>query len=149
MTDFLQALVWLAGIVLVLPATVYVTLLFRSWLRPTRDFVQIYGLFQMVCFLLAIPIVALSWPLPPPARATIAATIIYLMALAFPATSTMARYPLCAIRYRRLPVVASRFAAGYTYTTPDDPHYAVTPFDDSLFRTPQDAAAAGFRPLHH
>ncbi|HMG41150.1 MAG TPA: hypothetical protein VK611_07455 [Acidimicrobiales bacterium] len=147
MTDFLHAQAWSAAIVFGLPATVYVTLLIRSWLRPTRNFVLFYGLYQLTWFLLATPLVALSWPLPPPARAAIATTLVHLAALAFAPTSTMARYPLCAIRYRRLPVVATRFAAGYTYRTPDQPDYAVTPFDDRLFRTPRDAAAAGFRPL--
>lgn len=147
MTELLHALAWAAAIVFGLPAAVYVTLLVRSWLRPTRNFVVLYGLFQLTWFVLAAPLVALAWPLPPLARAAVATTLVHLAARAFPPTATMARFPLYAIRCGRLPVVATRFAAGYTYRTPDQTDYAVTPFDDQLFRTPQDAAAAGFHPL--
>ena len=147
MTDLLAAIGWAAAIIVGLPAIVYAVVLAGSRRRPSRDFVVFCGLFQLVCFVTAVPLVALTWPLPPPARAAVAATLVHAAALAFPLTTTMARLPLWAIRHRRLPVVATTFAAGSTYRTPDQPDYAVTPFDDRLFRTARDAAEAGFRPL--
>ncbi len=147
MTDFLIALSWAAAILVGVPAVVYTALSVRSWRRPTRNFLVFSGLFQLVCFLAAAPLVALAWPLSPPARGVVAAVLVHVAALAFPPTTTMARFPLWSIRYRRFPVVATTFAAGFTYRTPDQPDYAVTPFDDHLFRTAQDAAEAGFHPV--
>ena len=82
--------------------------------------------------------------LPVPVRALAGAVVIYLVALVAPFVSTMARYPLHVIRCGHPPVVATTFAAGYTYTVPGSPSYAVTFLDDHLFCTAGEAAAAGF-----
>jgi hypothetical protein len=55
-----------------------------------------------------------------------------------------ARYPLDIIRCGHLPVLATDFAAGHSYTVPDSPEYMVTPFHDIFFCSREDAEAEGF-----
>lgn len=135
---------WLALLVLVLPAFGYalVFLVFRP--RPPVTFGVFYLAFVVVWFVVALPIMALLWALPALPRAAVAAVVVYLIALVTPLASGMARYPLHVIRCRHLPLVASTFAAAYSYETPDSRRYSVSPFDDHFFCTREEASAAGF-----
>jgi hypothetical protein len=119
-------------------------LLVRSWLRPTVHFVVFYGLFELAWFLAAVPLVALAWPLPPLARAVLATTLVHVAARAFPPMSTMARYPFYALRCGRLPVVAT----ASTPTGPGPARLRRHPLRRPPLPHPEDAAAAGFHPLH-
>jgi hypothetical protein len=141
---FLQAAGWLAVLVFVIPALGYLALLLLSRLQANTTFVLSYLAFLLVWFLAALPVVALTWMLPVPVRALAGAVVIYLVALVAPFASTMARYPLHIIHCGHPPVVATTFAAAYTYKEPGSPSYAVTPLDDRLFCTAEEAAAAGF-----
>lgn len=141
---FTQAMGWLALLVFMLPALGYVLVLLIARPRPPAAFASWYAVFAVVWFLAALPIAALPWPIPPLPRAAIAAAVVYLVALVVPLASGMARYPLHVIRCGHLPLVGTTFAAGYTYTAPGSSAYAVTPFDDRFFCTPEDASAAGF-----
>jgi hypothetical protein len=141
---FLQATGWLAVLVFVIPALGYLALLLLSRLQATTQFVVWYLAFLLVWFLAALPIVGLTWMLPPPARAALGAVIVYLIALVVPLVSAMPRYPLHIIRCGRPPLVGTTFTSGFTYKTPGSPSYAVTPLDDRFFCTPEEAAEAGF-----
>lgn len=142
--SFLSAMGWLAVLVFVLPALGYVLVLLVSRPRPPIMFGICYTTFAAVWFLAALPVVALLWVIPPLPRAAVAAAVVYLILLVTPLASGMARYPLYVIRCGRLPVVATTFAAGYLYTAPDSPDYAVTPFHDHFFCSREQASAAGF-----
>jgi hypothetical protein len=143
-TPLWQAVAWLALLVLVLPAAGYALVLLVARPRPRAAFAASYGLFAPGWFLAGLPFVALLWVLPPLPRAVLAAVAGYLVALVVPLASGMARFPLHVIRCRHLPVVATTFAAGHTYTAPDSPAYAVTPLDDRFFCSREEASAAGF-----
>jgi hypothetical protein len=140
---FLQAVGWLALLVFMLPALGYLLVLLVSRPRPLT-FASWYGVFVLVWFVAALPVVALLWVIPPLPRAAVAAMVVYLVALLVPFASGMARYPLHIIRCGHLPVVGTTFAAGYTYTVPGSPAYAVTPFSDRFFCSREEASAAGF-----
>lgn len=141
---FLQAMGWLTLLVFVLPALGYLLVLIVARPRPPATFAASYVVFNLAWFLAALPVMALLWLIPPLPRAAIAAVFVYLISLITPPASGMARYPLYIIRCGHLPVVASTFAAGFLYTTPDDPDYAVTPFHDHFFCSAEKASAAGF-----
>lgn len=145
--SFLQAMGWLALLIFVLPALGYLLVLLVSRPRPPMGFAFYYGIFVVAWFLTALPVVALLWVIPPLPRATVATVVVYLVALVTPLASGMAHYPLHIIRCGHLPVVGTTFAAGYTYTAPDSPKYAVTPFDDHFFCSREEASAAGFHEL--
>lgn len=145
MTRYLQAVGWLALLVFLLPALGYVLVLLISRPRPPVAFGSWYGVFVLAWFLVALPVVALLWVIPPLPRAAVAAVVIYLVLLVVPLASGMARYPLHVIRCGHLPLVGTTFAAGYTYTTPASPAYAVTPLDDRFFCSREEASSAGFR----
>lgn len=142
---FFQAVGWLAVLVFVVPALGYLALLLLSRLQATAAFAAWYLGFLLVWFVAALPVVALTWMLPPAVRAVLGAVVIYLLALVAPFASTMARYPLHIVRCGHPPLVGTTFAAAFTYREPGDPSYAVTPLDDRLFCTAAEAAAAGFR----
>lgn len=144
MTSFLQAIGWLALLVFMLPVLGYTLVLLVSRPRPPMTFALGYVPFVVAWFLAAFLIVALLWVIPPLPRAAVAATVVYLGLLVTPLASGMARYPLHIIRCGHLPVVATTFAAGMTYTTPDSPDYGVTLFDDRFFCSREEASAAGF-----
>lgn len=144
MVSFWQAVGWLALLVFALPALGYLLVLLVAHPRPPLGFASCYGIFVAAWFLAALPVVALLWPVPPLPRAAVAAVVVYLVALVLPLASGMARYPLYVVRCRHLPLVGTTFAAGYSYTAPDSPNYAVTPFDDHFFCSREEAAAAGF-----
>lgn len=135
---------WLALLVVMLPVLGYALVLLVSRPRPPMTFALGYAPFVVVWFLAALPIVALLWVIPTLPRAAVAATVVYLGLLVTPLASGMARYPLHVIRCGHLPVVATTFAAGMTYTAPDSPDYTVTPFDDRFFCSREEASAAGF-----
>jgi len=143
-TRFLQAAGWLAALVLLLPALGYLLVLLVSRPRPPATFAAFYGVFDLVWFLVALPVVALLWVVPPLPRAAVAAVVVYLVALVVPLASGMARYPLHIIRCGHLPVVGTTFAAGYSYTVPGSPAYQVTPFSDRFFCSAEEARAKGF-----
>lgn len=145
MTRFSQAVGWLALLVVMLPALGYLLVLLVARPRPPMAFASWYGLFVLVWFLVALPVVALLWVIPPLPRAVVAAAVVYLVALVVPLASGMARYPLHIVRCGHLPLVGTTFAAGYTYTAPGSPAYAVTPLDDRFFCSREEASAAGFR----
>ncbi|MFL6053181.1 MAG: hypothetical protein ACJ72W_09740 [Actinoallomurus sp.] len=141
---FLQAMGWLALLVFVLPTLAYLLVLLVSRPRPPATFASWYGVFVLVWFLAALPVVALLWVIPPLPRAAVAAVVVYLVALVVPLASGMARYPLHIIRCGHLPLVGTTFAAGYTYRVPVSPAYEVTPLDDRFFCSREEASAAGF-----
>lgn len=141
---FSQAVGWLALLVFALPALGYLLVLLIARPRPPVAFAAGYGYFVSAWFLVALPVVALLWAIPPLPRAAVAAVVVYLVALAMPLAAGMARYPLHVMRCGHLPVVATTFAAGYTYTAPDSPEYAVTPLDNRFFCSREEASAAGF-----
>jgi asparagine N-glycosylation enzyme membrane subunit Stt3 len=143
-TRFMQAMGWLALLVFLLPALGYLLVLLVSHPRPPATFAAWYGLFVLVWFVVALPVVALLWAIPPLPRAAVAAVVVYLVALVVPLASGMARYPLHIIRCGHLPVVGTTFAAGYTYTLPGNSAYEVTPFSDRFFCSREDATAHGF-----
>lgn len=146
MHDFLIAAVWAAVIVFLVPAAGYLVLTRRTGVRPTWQFAGMYLAFQGVWYALALVIGVLLWVLPPFTRGILAAAAAYVVLLVVPGASIMARFVLAAARFGQLPVVATNFAAGFTYRVPGDAGYEVTPFDTHLFRTAADAEAAGF---HH
>lgn len=141
---FLQATGWLALLVFLLPALGYLLVLLVSRPRPPITFASWYGVFVLMWFLAALAVVALLRVIPPLPRAAVAAGVVYLVALVVPFTSGMARYPLHIIRCGHLPLVGTTFAAGYTYTVPASPAYAVTPLADRFFCSREEASAAGF-----
>jgi hypothetical protein len=141
---FFQATGWLAVLLFVIPALGYLALLLLSRLQATTSFVVWYLAFLLVWFLAALPVVALTWVLPPVARAVVGAVVVYLVALVVPFVSPMARYPLHIVRCGQPPLVGTTFASGFTYKEPGSPRYAVTPLDDRFFCTPEEAADAGF-----
>ena len=55
-------------------------------------------------------------------------------------------FALNTIRCGKLPVVASRFAASYTYKIPGDPGYGPGLFDYDFFCSKEEAERSGF---HH
>jgi hypothetical protein len=144
-TRFAQAVGWLALLVLVLPVVEFLMVLRGSRLRLEPHYAVWYGLFAVVWFVAALPVVALLWVIPPFGRAAAATVVVYLVALVVPFAAPMARYPLHVIRCRHLPVVGSRFAGDATYTVPGSPTYAVTFLDDHFFCSREEASAAGFR----
>jgi hypothetical protein len=141
---FLQATGWLALLVFLLPALGYLLVLLVSRPRPPAAFGAFYGIFVLVWFLVALPVVALLWVIPPLPRAGVAAVVVYLVLLVVPFASGMARYPLHIIRCGHLPLVGMTFAAGYTFTVPGSPAYQVTPFSDRFFCSREEAVARGF-----
>jgi hypothetical protein len=143
-TGFLRGTGWLALLVVTLPALGYVLVLLTARPRPPATFASWYVAFILVWFVAALPVVALLWFLPPVQRAAIAAVVVYLIALAVPFQSGMARYPLHVIRCGHLPLVGTTFASGYTYKTPSSRSYAVTPLSDHFFCSREEASAAGF-----
>jgi hypothetical protein len=144
--DFLSAAGWAGDVVFIGPAVVYLVLVLWTGVRPTWRFARLYLTFQLVWWVLAVAIGALLFVLPQVPRGIVAAVAAYVVLLAVPGASIMARFALAAVRWWRLPVVATNFAAGFTYRVPGDEGYEVTPFDTHLFRTAADAEAAGF---HH
>lgn len=142
--SYLEAMGWLALIVVMLPVLGYLLLLLLARPRPHVALLMGYWTFVAAWFLAALPVLALLWPIPPLPRAAIAAAVIYLAALWTPLAAGMARYPLHIIRCRRLPLVATHFAANSYYQVPGSPDYAVTPFDDCFFCSPSEAEAEGF-----
>lgn len=141
---FFQTVGWLALLVSVLPTLEFLLVLFGSRLRHYPAYAGSYAYFGVVWFVAALPVVALLWVIPPFPRAAVATVLVYLVALAVPFASPMARYPLHVFRCGHLPVVGTTFAAAYTYTTPGSPTYAVTPLDDHFFCSREEAEAAGF-----
>jgi len=105
-----------------------------------------YLAFQAVWFVVALVVAALLWVLPSFVRGILGAGVGFGVLLVVPGASIMARFLVAAVRFGRLPVVATNFAAGFTYVVPGDERYEVTPFDTHLFRTADAAEAAGF---HH
>jgi asparagine N-glycosylation enzyme membrane subunit Stt3 len=143
-TRFLQAVAWLGLLVFLLPALGYLLVMLVSRPRPPAAFAAFYGVFVLVWFLVALPVVALLWAIPPLPRAAVAAVAVYLVTLVVPLASGMARYPLHVIRCGHLPVVGTTFAAGYTFTVPGSTAYEVTPFSDRFFCSREEAVAKGF-----
>jgi hypothetical protein len=143
-TRFLQAAGWLGLLVFAFPVLGYLVVLLVSRPRPPVTFASWYGVFVLVWFLAALPIVALLWVIPPLPRAVVAAVVVYLVLLVVPLVSGMARYPLHIIRCGHLPLVGTTFAAGNTYRVPGSPSYVVTPLDDRFFCSREEASAAGF-----
>lgn len=144
MTRFLHATGWLGLLVFALPALGYLLVLLVPRPRPPAAFASWYGIFVLVWFLAALPIVALLWVIPPLPRAAVAAVIVYLVLLVVPLASGMARYPIHIVRCGHLPLVGTTFAAAYSYTVPGSPSYMVTPFGDRFFCSRAEASAAGF-----
>lgn len=144
MTRFLQAVGWLGLLVSLLPALGYLLVLLVSRPRPPATFAAWYVVFVLMWFVVAVPVVALLWVVPPLPRAAVAAVVVYLVALVVPLASGMARYPLHIIRCGHLPLVGTTFAAGNTYTVPGSPAYDVTPFSDRFFCSREEATAKGF-----
>lgn len=142
--NFVQSMGRLALIVVVLPALGYALVLLLSHPRPPAGFAAFYVGFVVVWFLVALPVLALLWWLPSLPRPVVAAVLAYLLLLVLPLASGLARFPLHVIRCGHLPVVGSTFAAGYTYKTPADPDYSVTPFSDRFFCSRSQAEKAGF-----
>jgi asparagine N-glycosylation enzyme membrane subunit Stt3 len=143
-TRLTQAMVSLALLVVLLPALGYVLVLLVARPRPPASFAAWYLVFVLVWFVVAVPVVALLWVLPPLPRAAVAAVVVYLVALVVPLASGMARYPLHIVRCGHLPLVGTTFAAGYTYTVPGSRAYEVTPFSDRFFCSRREAEAKGF-----
>jgi hypothetical protein len=141
---FSAAVGWLGVLVLVLPIIEYHLMLLGSRRRVHAVGAVWCGMFGLGWFLAGIPVVALLWAVPPFARAVVAALVGYLVTLAVPVTSSLARYPLHVIRCRRLPVVATTFAGAFTYTAPGSPDYGVSFLNDRFFRDRTEAEAAGF-----
>ena len=141
---FLQAMGWLALLVFALPALGYLLVMLLARPRPPAIFAAPYALFVLAWFLAALPIVLLLWVIPPLPRAIVAAVVVYLVALAMPLASGMARYPLHIIRCGHLPVVGTTFAAANSYTVPGSREYMVTPFHDRFFCSREEAEAAWF-----
>jgi hypothetical protein len=144
-TRFSQAVGWLALLVSLIPALDLLLVLVGSRLRLSPVYAMWYGLFAVVWFLAALPVVALLWVIPPLPRAAVTTVVVYLVALAVPLASPFARFPLHVIRCGHLPVVGSRFAGDATYTAPGSPTYGVSFLDDHFFCSREEAAAAGFR----
>lgn len=144
MTRFSQAVGWLALLVVMLPALGYLLVLLVARPRPPMAFASWYGLFVLVWFLVALPVVALLWVIPPLPRAVVAAVVVYLVALVVPLASGMARYPLHIIRCGHLPLVGTDFAAAHSYTRPGNPEYMVSPLHDRFFCSCEEASAAWF-----
>jgi hypothetical protein len=143
---YLSAVAWAGVLVFLVPIGGYIWLARRTGVRPTWRFGAMYLAFQAVWFVVALVIAALLWVLPSFTRGIVAAVAAFVVLLVVPGASIMARFALAAVRFGRLPVVATNFAAGFTYRLPTDAGYEVTPFDTHLFRTAEAAEAAGF---HH
>jgi len=143
---FLSAAGWAGVLVFLLPIGGYVWLARRTGVRPTWRFGRMYLAFQAVWFVVALVVAALLWVLPSFVRGILGAGVGFGVLLVVPGASIMARFLVAAVRFGRLPVVATNFAAGFTYVVPGDERYEVTPFDTHLFRTADAAEAAGF---HH
>ena len=60
------------------------------------------------------------------------------------------RYEQAVIACGHQPVIATKFAAGYTYDLPGDPGYGPSMFSNTYYCSAEDAEAGGYRrsPLH-
>ncbi|MBY8871384.1 hypothetical protein K7640_05945 [Micromonospora sp. PLK6-60] len=70
---------------------------------------------------------------------------LYALSLVTPLVSPFARYPLYLVKCGGQPVVASDFAASYTYRAPGSDGYGVTILTSHFFCTVAEAERAGFR----
>lgn len=71
---------------------------------------------------------------------------LYLTALFVPFIAPFARYPIYFIKCGGRPVVATDFAAAYTYRVPGSDDYGVDSLVTDFFCTEAEAQSAGFSP---
>lgn len=64
---------------------------------------------------------------------------IYIISLYLPLIGPVTQYPLQVIRCGGLPIIATKFAAGYHYYKPGNLFYAPHPFVDEYFCTEEEA----------
>lgn len=69
---------------------------------------------------------------------------LYLTSLFTPVVAPYARYPLYVVKCGARPIVASDFAAAYSYRRPGDDGYRVDIFTSDFFCTETEAERAGF-----
>ena len=69
---------------------------------------------------------------------------LYIVSLFLPFVSAYTRYHLYVVKCGGLPIEASSFAAGYSYTIPGSRGYRVDIFSNHYFCTEQEAQAAGY-----
>jgi len=70
--------------------------------------------------------------------------ILYTASLFIPLISPFTRYPLFVLKCLNLPIEASEFMAGDSYTVPGSQTYRVDMFTTHYFCTESQAQAAGF-----
>jgi hypothetical protein len=71
---------------------------------------------------------------------------MYLVSLLVPWVYPYTRYPVYFVKCGGAPVVATDFAAAYSYDRPGDKYYGIDPFVSEYFCTAAEAEAAGY---HH
>lgn len=69
---------------------------------------------------------------------------LYVLSLFIPYFAAYSWYPIYFVKCGGQPVLASDFAAGYTYDAPGDRYYSVFA-TDHFFCSTQEAEAAGYR----
>lgn len=71
--------------------------------------------------------------------------LLYIISLITPVISPFTQFPLFLVKCGGLPVVATDFAAAYTYDKPGDRFYSVSYFTSHYFCNESEAQAAGYR----
>lgn len=75
---------------------------------------------------------------------TLVTMVVYLLALVTPYVYPFARFPAYVVSCGKLPVIADKFAASYSYRIPGDNGYVVTPLTSEYFCSEDEAIRAGF-----
>ena len=70
--------------------------------------------------------------------------VCYVISLQVPFISPFTKFPLYIAKCGKLPVMASKFAAGYYYILPSSRSYGVNAVMDSYFCSEDEAKKAGF-----
>ncbi len=77
-------------------------------------------------------------------RLLVVIVVLYLVSLFVPVLSLYTSYPLYILKCGHRPIIASTFAASYSYVTPDSPHYGLSIFDTEFFCTEAEAERNGY-----
>ncbi|GIH93302.1 hypothetical protein ACFFMN_00555 [Planobispora siamensis] len=149
--SFWQVTGWMAGFLFIFPLLCYLLWIAFFGFRNSMAFGITYGIFLLLEFLLALPALLVMRTIGPfptlsaPAQALAAVGAVLAVTAFTPLLAPMARWPLYFVVCGRPPVVATKFAASYTYSVAGQRGYSVDPLSAThLFRTEQAAIRAGF-----
>ncbi|MFC5818178.1 hypothetical protein [Nonomuraea harbinensis] len=142
MKRFAVAGAWLAAFLLFIPTAGLAVA--ASSLHEPAAFLGWYLVLLALAYILGLIPLALIGLAPDWLRALVTAMVMYVIALVTPLTTAMASFPIHVIRCGGLPLVATNFAAAYSYRMPGSDFYVVTPLDSRFFCTEDEARAARY-----